>query len=154
MLAASDRFPRLQRWASVAAVGGLMSACAGSTPATPPPATPAPVAAPPAAAASADPPWPPLPTDFVSGRVATPADVGAGRALFAAQLENAPPAQPSKLLVPQYAYCHDAGRRIRAVVIQAEIAAGMELLGVRIVDTGKGLVTLASSCQLLGQSPP
>jgi hypothetical protein len=101
MLVSAERSPALRRLAAMVAVAGFMSACASSAPATPPPATPSTVGAAPAAAASSDPPWPPLPADFVSGRVATPADVGAGRALFAAQLQNAPPSQPSKLPSPE-----------------------------------------------------
>jgi hypothetical protein len=130
----------------IAALAGsllMITACSGSTSSSSGPTASGPKAS----------SWPPLPTEYVSGRPATQADVAAGRALFAAQVENGPPAQPSLVSVPQYAYCEDKGRRFRAIVVQAEVTQGMELLGVRNVDAGGGLVTLASSCQLLGQHP-
>jgi hypothetical protein len=144
------RFGALRALSALAlALASAMFACASSTSVTAPPATAS--AAP---GANAPTPWPPLPTDFVSGRVATRHDVVAGRALFSAETMNAAQAEPSSVPVPQYAYCWQEGQRIRAIVVQAEIAAGMELLGVRIVETGKGLITLFSSCELLGKSPP
>lgn len=98
--------------------------------------------------------WPPLPSEFVAGRTATEADVKAGRAFFVAGVRNGPPSEPLAIEVPQYARCEVEGRTFRAIVIQAERAAEIEMLGLRDIDAGKNTISVRSSCQLLGQSPP
>lgn len=40
------------------------------------------------------------------------------------------------------------------IVIQAELAAEIEMLGLRDIDAGKNTISVRSSCQLLGQTPP
>ena len=47
--------------------------------------------------------WPPLPSDIVKGRAATPDDVRAGRAVFAAQKDGVVLGEPLPLPLPQYA---------------------------------------------------
>jgi hypothetical protein len=97
--------------------------------------------------------WPALPSQFVSGRPATPADVGEGRAVFAAQPDAQVSVQPLHIQVPQYAYCAPDGIRMAGVIVQAETAQRMEVVGFRPLAGTKAYVTLLSSCELLGQSP-
>lgn len=98
--------------------------------------------------------WPPLPSEFVAGRTATEEDVKAGRAIFVAGVRNGPPSEPLPIEVPQYARCEVEGRTFRAIVMQAELAAEIEMLGLRDIDAGKNTISVRSSCQLLGQNPP
>jgi hypothetical protein len=107
-----------------------------------------------AEAARAEGAWPPLPSKFVAGRTATEEDVKAGRAFFVAAVRNGPPSEPLAMEVPQYARCEVEGRKFRAIVIQAERAAEIEMLGLRDIDAGKNTISVRSSCELLGQSPP
>ena len=97
--------------------------------------------------------WPPLPREFVAGRTATEADVKAGRAFFVAGVRNGPPSEPLAIEVPQYARCEVEGRKFRAIVIQAERAAEIEMLGLRDIDAGNNTISIRSSCQLLGRTP-
>ena len=116
----------------------------------PPPADP-PAVAPPAPPPSQHPTntaWPPLPSAYLSGRTATPEDVQAGRAVFAAQAEGLEAARALQIVVPQYAFCSPG------IVVQAEHAQGTDVVGFRPLSGPKAYVTLLSGCNLLGQTPP
>jgi hypothetical protein len=106
-----------------------------------------PTAAPPVA-------WPALPSDYVSGRAATPEDVAAGRAVFSGGVGSTPPSQPLPVVIPQYATCVAGGRSQPGVIIQAENAYGMDVVGFRPVSDGRGVVAELRTCKLLGQTPP
>jgi hypothetical protein len=95
-----------------------------------------------------------LPAEFVSGRQATAEDVKAGRAVFANPADGTVDAEALPLEVPQYAYCAPDGELTPGVIVQAERARGMEVVGFRPLSGEKPTATLLSSCQLLGQSTP
>lgn len=97
--------------------------------------------------------WPPLPEQkFVAGRAATRADVAAGRAVFSAETGGVLVGKPLKIAIPQYAYYKEGGRRTPAIVVQAEEAQGLQLVGARLAN-GKSVVPL-ENIQLLGKVPP
>jgi len=98
--------------------------------------------------------WPPLPAAFVSGRPATPEDVLAGRAVFATQAGGTVEASALPLDIPQYAYCAPDGALTPGIIVQAERARGMEVVGFRPLSGAPPAVTLLTSCQLLGQATP
>ena len=54
---------------------------------------------------------------------------------------------------PEYAYHREGGKRTPVIVVQAEEAQGLQLVGVRLPN-GKGLVLPLKSVQLLGKTPP
>lgn len=98
--------------------------------------------------------WPPLPQQgFIAGRTATRADVAAGRAVFSAESGGVSAGKPLKIAIPQYAYHKEGGKRTPVIVVQAEEAQGLQLVGVRLAN-GKSLVLPLKSVQLLGKTPP
>ena len=110
-----------------------------------------------ASAAAQDTPatdWPELPTEgFISGRVATPDDVVAGRALFSTG--GAPGAKPIAIAIPQYAlYRNETGELVAGIVLQAEEAQGMRVAGFRPIDGGSAVIALVDDLELLGQERP
>src|SRR5258708_8594921 len=67
--------------------------------------------------------WPALPKQgFISGRVATPADVAAGNAVFSAAVGGGGVGKstPLRIQIPQYAYYKEGGTKIPVIVLQAE----------------------------------
>src|SRR5262249_60338051 len=67
--------------------------------------------------------WPPLPKQgFISGRIATPADVAAGNAVFSAAVSGGAVGKstPLRIQIPQYAYYKEGGTKNPAIVLQAE----------------------------------
>lgn len=98
--------------------------------------------------------WPPLPTEYVIGRAATPEDVKAGRAVFAAEGEGMPPPVALQIGVPQYAYCSPEGAPVPGMIVQAERAGGNDVVGFRPLSGTKAFVTMLAECRLLGRSPP
>lgn len=67
--------------------------------------------------------WPPLPKQgFIRGRVATPADVAAGNAVFSAAVGGGAvgKATPLRIQIPQYAYYKEGGTKTPVIVLQAE----------------------------------
>lgn len=119
-------------------------------------------ATPPAQHASAETPpavrgpaagWPPLPANCVSGRPATPADLMGGCALFSAQTMGTGEVRALSITVPQYAYCDVDSGKVAGIVVQAEEAQGMEVVGFRPLGGGKPSITLLRGCRLLGQAP-
>jgi hypothetical protein len=98
--------------------------------------------------------WPPLPKqEFITGRAATRADVAAGKAVFVAEVEGVSVGKVIPIAIPQYAYYMEGGKKKPAIVIQAEEARGLRLVGVRLAN-GKGLILPLHSVQLLGKTPP
>lgn len=98
--------------------------------------------------------WPPLPkSEYVAGRVATKADVEAGRAVFVAENNGVLLGKPAKISVPQYAWHRDGAKKVAVIVIQAEDVGPQRILGAKAVAGGY-LAGLASEFELLGQEPP
>ncbi len=100
------------------------------------------------------PAWPDLPADgFITGRVATDADVFAGRAVFSTG-GTAGQVQPMTLTIPQYACwtSKDAGRQ-RVILLQAERAGPGDMVGLR-TPRGEDIVAELSEVQLLGVDRP
>jgi hypothetical protein len=98
--------------------------------------------------------WPPLPKQgFIAGRTATRADVAAGRAVFSAESSGVAAGKPLKIAIPQYAYYKEGDKRTPVIVVQAEEAQGLMLVGVRLAN-GKSLILPLKSIQLLGKTPP
>lgn len=98
---------------------------------------------------------------FISGRVATPADVAAGNAVFsAAAVGGAAVATPMRIEIPQYAYYKQGGTKIPVIVLQAERVAiqgpnAMQMNSVGAVGLdGKKFIGLLTSFELLGRAPP
>ena len=107
--------------------------------------------------------WPPLPKQgFVSGRVATAADVAAGNAVFSAAVGGGAVGKstPIRIQIPQYAYYKEGGKKIPVIVLQAERvdiqgakAVQMTSVGAVRLD-GKKFIGLLTSFELLGRTPP
>jgi hypothetical protein len=99
------------------------------------------------------PDWPPLPTTgYVSGRAAVPEDIGAGNAVFVAEIGGQYIGEPLDIEVPQYALHVDAAsqHRTRVIIIQAERAAGIDMVGYRTLAGEFGAATLPEF-ELLGR---
>lgn len=99
--------------------------------------------------------WPPLPsTGYLSGRVATAADVQSGNAVFAACVGVV--GQPLHIAIPQYGLWHDplTDRIERVFVVEAEWFQGDSMFGLRQIPTGKDAMATIADLKLLGQTPP
>lgn len=96
--------------------------------------------------------WPPLPARVVSGRLATPADVADGTAVFALNVTGGA-AAPAEVLLPQYAVMVEDGRFVPGVLVQAEEALGIRSAAFRPVGGAPTIVPL-DLLILLGQEPP
>jgi hypothetical protein len=92
----------------------------------------------------------PLPTSgFISGRVATEADVNTGDAVFFIKGEGVTPAA---ITIPQFAIWRedqDAEGKLR-VVVQAEMTIDGVLVGLRDADGSNAIATLPE-LELLGE---
>jgi hypothetical protein len=98
--------------------------------------------------------WPSLPTDgYIRGRPATKADVEAGRAVFVAADGDRVIGRPLPITIPEYAYFLNEGKRVPAIVLQAEEARGRKLLGARLL-TGDQVAGFISDFELLGTRAP
>ena len=107
--------------------------------------------------------WPPLPKQgFIGGRVATPADVAAGNAVFSTIVGGGAvgKATPIRIEIPQYAYYSEGGTKVPVIVLQAETVdiqgentVQMSSVGAVRLD-GKKFVGLFTSFELLGRAPP
>src|SRR5258707_7537117 len=67
--------------------------------------------------------WPALPKQgFISGRVATPADVAAGNAVFSAAVRGGGVGQstPLRIQIPQYADHNDGRAKISVILLPSE----------------------------------
>lgn len=96
-------------------------------------------------------PWPALPTiGFIAGRTAEPWDVEQDNAIFA---------HPGRsrilvLPIPQYALYHpEKGPPLRAVLVQAELVDGEQLLGLRL-SNGQNATAGRCEVELLGRTTP
>jgi hypothetical protein len=109
--------------------------------------------------------WPSLPKQgFITGRVATPADVAAGNAVFSASVGGgaAGKSTPLRIKIPQYAYYREGGTKIPVIVLQAERVdiqkQGGELVQMSSVGAvkpdGKKFIGLLTNFELLGPVPP
>ena len=99
--------------------------------------------------------WPPLPSvGFLSGRPATKADVRDGNAVFVAEREGVPVGEPLAIEIPQYAVHVDveSGVRTPVIVVQAERAGGIGMIGYRTLAKQDGVGTLPEF-ELLGRTP-
>jgi hypothetical protein len=94
-----------------------------------------------------------LPADgFVSGRPATKEDVAAGRAAVAAYYsEGEVAATPISNAVPQYAFHVDeAGKRTPGIIIQAEQAGSLRMIGFKPLSGNELLVATEKEFEFLG----
>jgi len=102
------------------------------------------------AAAAAE--WPPLPTQgFIKGRAAQQDDVVKGNAVFAAVANGVVVGKPIPIAIPQYAQLRAGHDRV--IVVQAEVANGLRVYGVRRLD-GKSSVVAETDVELLGTTRP
>lgn len=98
--------------------------------------------------------WPPLPASgFIAGRAATQADIQSGSAAFVMAQGAKTISTPLPLKIPQYAYLNQAGKRVPVILIQAEEANGMQVVGVLMAD-GSTSLGLLSELELLGSRLP
>jgi hypothetical protein len=100
--------------------------------------------------------WPPLPvTGFVSGRWASETDVADRNAVFVAKSRGGVYiGRPLGIVIPQYAYLiEQSGRKRPVIVVQAERADSMSLVGLRDLG-GKELIATLGELELLGRKPP
>lgn len=99
--------------------------------------------------------WPTLPnTGFISGRSATLDDIADGNAIFVAKLGDVPSGVPLKIVIPQYAYLiAESGKKTPVIVVQAEEANGVTMIGVRDFE-GNGHIATEAEFQFLGAKPP
>jgi hypothetical protein len=98
--------------------------------------------------------WPPLPKQgFSSGHTATRADVAKGNAVFVPEVGGVSVGRPLAIVIPQYAYYKEEGKKEPVIVIQAEEVQGMKMLGARRTN-GKHVVGLLENFELLGRTPP
>ena len=108
--------------------------------------------------------WPPLPKQgFISDRVATPADVAAGNAVFSAGVGSATGKSTAlRIQIPQYAYYNEGGTNIPVVVLQAERTeirkpsgevVQLTFVGL-LMPNGKKLVAALPNIKLLGRVAP
>lgn len=98
--------------------------------------------------------WPDLSTvKSVSGRAATVRDVEQGAAAFVLQSDGVNVGQPIDMPIPQYALYTDAetGEVVRAVVVQAEHAMGIDMFGALDLENGGFIISIPSDFELLGQ---
>jgi hypothetical protein len=109
--------------------------------------------------------WPPLPKQgFISGRVATAADVAAGNAVFSASVGGGAVGKstPLRIKIPQYAYYKEGGTKIPVIVLQAERVDirkdGGEVVQMMSVGAlkpdGKKIIGLLTNFELIGPVPP
>ena len=109
--------------------------------------------------------WPPLPKQgFISGRVATAADVAAGNAVFSASVAGGAVGKSTalRIRIPQYAYYKEGGTKIPVIVLQAEridiqkqggVLVQMASVGALRPD-GKKFVGILTNFELLGPVAP
>ena len=102
-------------------------------------------------------PWPALPTrGFIAGRAATQQDMADGDAVFVAEVGGQIVGEPLDITVPQYAFHVDqaTGARTRVIVLQAERAGTLEMIGYVAPDTNTYGVGTAREFELLGTNSP
>jgi len=99
--------------------------------------------------------WPALPDKgFIFGHPASKQDIADGSAIFVAAVGDTVIGKPLQIMIPQYAYWKDgSGRRQPVIVVQAEEANGVQMVGFRDLSGKEGVGTLPEFT-LLGTSPP
>ncbi len=98
--------------------------------------------------------WPPLPTNgFIVGRAATQADVKARRAVFVAGQGNTIVGKPLPLKIPQYAWLKQGQTKVPVIIVQAEEANGLRIVGARFLN-GEDVIGGANDFELLGTRAP
>jgi hypothetical protein len=99
--------------------------------------------------------WPELPkTGFISGRPASEKDVADGNAIFVAKANDRYIGMPLNIVIPQYAYhVEQGGQKTPVIVVQAEEANGIKIVGLRDFEGKESAATLGE-LQLLGTKPP
>jgi hypothetical protein len=106
--------------------------------------------------AKASKPWPALPArGFITGRSATQQDIADGNAVFVAEVGGRIVGIPLNITVPQYAFHVDqkTGARTRVIVLQAERAGSLEMIGYVDPETDTYGVGTAPEFELLGTTP-
>lgn len=94
---------------------------------------------------------PPLPTEgFVTGRIATQADVKNGNAAFATLPEQKVMRTAIPIPVPQYAFYRAGAKQVLAFVIQVEKVNGKPTIGAKLVESGEMVVGSPTDFQMLG----
>ena len=95
--------------------------------------------------------WPELPsTGFVSGRMATQADIDSGSAAF-----MLPGGTPIRIPVPQYGFqIEESGVRTPGIVIQAEEVGGIKVIGFKPLSSDGFAVAKLEDFEFLGTTPP
>jgi hypothetical protein len=106
-------------------------------------------------ASTETPQWPALPSKgFIFGRPATQQDVADGNAVFSAEKDGKVIGTPLSIQIPQYAFWDDGkGHKIPVIVVQAELANGFEMAGLRNAK-GEDLACTLPELTLLGQTHP
>jgi hypothetical protein len=104
-----------------------------------------------ASVSGADVAWPVLPTSgFITGRVATEADIKRGDAVFLTESDGKPDGEPASIRIPQYAYLIEGDSKRRpVVVVQAQTNERGTILGMRDAN-GKEYVATREEVVLLG----
>ncbi|MBO9709654.1 MAG: hypothetical protein J7521_15730 [Caulobacter sp.] len=99
--------------------------------------------------------WPPLPkSGFVSGRLATEADLKRGDAIFLSLVDGKPSGSPARIHVPQFAHLiEENGARRPVVIIQAETNKQGTLFGAKDAQ-GNEYVATEAEIVLLGSLHP
>ena len=101
-------------------------------------------------------PWPALPTrGFIAGRAATQQDMADGDAVFVAEVAGQIVGVPLDITVPQFAIHIDfeAGVGKRVIVLQAERASGIDMIGYVELETDAYGVGTAAEFEFLGTKP-
>ena len=99
--------------------------------------------------------WPDLPVKgFIFGRAATEKDVQDGNAIFVTKAGNTVIGKPLPVTIPQYAYWKkSADKNVPVVIIQAEEAKGVQIIGFRDLTGAAGAATVPEMI-FLGTSRP
>jgi hypothetical protein len=106
-------------------------------------------------AATPDSIWVPLPAHgFVSGRAATRDDLKQGNAAFILEDNEKAIGTALPIEIPQYCYCKLKGEKLPAILIQAEEAKGLKLLGCRVQPSNEAMMFVISDVELLGKAMP
>jgi hypothetical protein len=99
--------------------------------------------------------WPALPSKgFISGRVANFQDAKDGNAIFVTEDHGKTIGKPIFITIPQYAYWTDgSGKKVPVIVVQAEEAKGIRIIGFRDANGASHAATEAEM-EFLGTSHP